>query len=87
MGSTESGHAAVIVDQAGNRPGRGAWLHPALACLHAAIRRRAFVRALRVSSSPDVSGVEEYFEGLEGRSAAPVNRTGSEEHEHTVKSR
>ncbi|MCV7277517.1 YlxR family protein [Mycolicibacter arupensis] len=87
VGSTESGHAAVIVDQAGNRPGRGAWLHPALACLHAAIRRRAFVRALRVSSSPDVSGVEEYFEGLEGRSAAPVNRTGSEEHEHTVKSR
>ncbi|QZA06271.1 YlxR family protein [Mycolicibacter heraklionensis] len=85
--STENGNGAVIVDRAGNQPGRGAWLHPASECLHAAIRRRAFVRALRISGSPDVSGVEEYFEGFEDRLAAPVNRTGSEEHEHTVKSR
>ncbi|OBI04182.1 DNA-binding protein [Mycolicibacter heraklionensis] len=85
--STENGHGAVIIDHAGNQPGRGAWLHPATECLHAAIRKRAFVRALRISGSPDVSGVEEYFEGFEDRLAAPVNRTGSEEHEHTVKSR
>ena len=85
--STENGNGAVIVDHVGNEPGRGAWLHPVSECLQAAIRRRAFGRALRISSSPDVSGVEEHFEGFGDRLAAPVNRTGSEEHEHTVKSR
>jgi predicted RNA-binding protein YlxR (DUF448 family) len=29
------------------RPGRGAWLHPDASCLAAAVRRRAFTRALR----------------------------------------
>lgn len=87
MASTENSTNAVIVDQAGNRPGRGAWLHPASQCLHAAIRRRAFARALRISGSPDVSGVEEHFERFEDRLPTPANRTGNEEHEHTVKSR
>ncbi|CAJ1500297.1 YlxR family protein [[Mycobacterium] kokjensenii] len=85
--STENGNGAVIVDRAGNLPGRGAWLHPVAECLHAATRRRAIARALRISGSPDVSGVDEHFEALEDRLAAPGNRTGSEEHEHTVKSR
>jgi predicted RNA-binding protein YlxR (DUF448 family) len=57
-----NGNEAVTVDTAGNQPGRGAWLHPAPQCLQAAIGRRAFVRALRISGSPDVSGVEEYFD-------------------------
>jgi predicted RNA-binding protein YlxR (DUF448 family) len=56
------GNEAVTVDTAGNQPGRGAWLHPAPQCLQAAIGRRAFARALRISGSPDVSGVEEYFD-------------------------
>lgn len=81
-----NGNEAVTVDRAGNLPGRGAWLHPAPACLQAATRRRAFVRALRISGSPDVSGVEEYFDQQIGLTS-PANRTGSEEHEHTVKSR
>ncbi|ORV39745.1 hypothetical protein AWC02_20480 [Mycolicibacter engbaekii] len=72
--STENGNGAVIVDRAANQPGRGAWLHPAPECLHAAIRRRAFVRALRISGSPDVSGVEEYFEGLEDQ----LNHSGQQ---------
>ncbi|MEB3049579.1 DUF448 domain-containing protein [Mycolicibacter sp. MYC123] len=84
--STSDGNGAVAVDRVGNQPGRGAWLHPAPDCLQAAIRRRAFARALRISGSPDVSGVEEYFDHQD-RLAAPGNRTGSEEHEHTVKSR
>ncbi|MEB3032743.1 YlxR family protein [[Mycobacterium] nativiensis] len=63
--STTNGNGAVVVDRAGNQPGRGAWLHPAPECLQAAIRRRAFSRALRISGSPDVSGVEEYFDRLE----------------------
>ncbi|HEU4361188.1 MAG TPA: YlxR family protein [Mycobacterium sp.] len=76
-----NGNQAVTVDVAGNVPGRGAWLHPVPRCLHEAIRRRAFVRALRIAGSPDVSGVAEHISCR----AAPDNRTGSEEHEHTVK--
>jgi predicted RNA-binding protein YlxR (DUF448 family) len=72
-----------MVDSAGNLPGRGAWLHPAPQCAREAIRRRAFTRALRITGSPDTSAVVEQFSGL----ATPGNRTGSEEHEHTVKSR
>jgi len=63
--STTNGHGAVVVDKAGIQPGRGAWLHPEPECLQAAVRRRAFAHALRISGSPDVSGVEEYFDRLE----------------------
>jgi uncharacterized protein len=73
----------VTVDTAGNLPGRGAWLHPGPQCLRAAIRRRAFGRALRITGTPDTSAVIEHFTTLD----APGNRTGSEEDEHTVKSR
>jgi predicted RNA-binding protein YlxR (DUF448 family) len=58
------GNHAVSVDAAGNLPGRGAWLHPDQQCLHVAIRRRAFVRALRITSSPDTSAVVEWFESI-----------------------
>jgi predicted RNA-binding protein YlxR (DUF448 family) len=62
---TGSGNHAVTVDVAGDLPGRGAWLHPARQCLHAAVRRRAFARALRIAGPPDVSGVVEYVECLD----------------------
>ena len=39
----------VVVDAAARLPGRGAWLHPASACLETAISRKAFGRALRTS--------------------------------------
>jgi predicted RNA-binding protein YlxR (DUF448 family) len=55
------GVSAIAVDTAGNLPGRGAWLHPDQECLHVAIRRRAFVRALRITGSPDTSAVVEFF--------------------------
>jgi len=84
--STGSGKYAVIVDAAGNLPGRGAWLHPVPQCAHKAIRRRAFVRALRITGSPDTSAVVEHLEFL-GALDSPGNRIGSKEHEHTVKSR
>ncbi len=74
---------AVTVDSKGNLPGRGAWLHPVPQCLHQALRRRAFIRALRIAGSPDTSAVVEHINRL----TAADNRTGSEEHEHTVKSR
>ncbi|MDP9026499.1 MAG: YlxR family protein [Actinomycetota bacterium] len=37
----------VVVDAAARLPGRGAWVHPASACVTTAIQRRAFGRALR----------------------------------------
>ena len=55
------GQPAVTVDTAGNLPGRGAWLHSDQQCLHVAIRRRAFARALRITGSPDTSAVVEFF--------------------------
>ncbi len=36
----------VVIDRSG-QGGRGAWLHPAEACLEQAARRRAFARAFR----------------------------------------
>src|SRR6478752_1945508 len=64
-----NGSCAVTVDAAGNLPGRGAWLHPDQQCLHAAIRRRAFARELRITGSPDTSAVLAYFESLEAPGA------------------
>jgi predicted RNA-binding protein YlxR (DUF448 family) len=55
------GEPAVTVDTAGNLPGRGAWLHSDEQCLHLAVRRRAFARALRITGSPNTSAVVEFF--------------------------
>jgi predicted RNA-binding protein YlxR (DUF448 family) len=84
--STGNGNYAVIVDSARSLPGRGAWLHPAAQCVQQAVRRRAFARALRITGSPDTSAVDEHIAFL-GALDPPANRTGSNEHEHTVKSR
>jgi len=37
----------VVPDQSASLPGRGAWVHPRLTCVEAAVKRRAFGRALR----------------------------------------
>jgi len=84
--STGNGNYAVIVDAAHSLPGRGAWLHPTPQCVQQAIRRRAFTKALRIADPPDTSAVVEHI-GFSGELVPPGNRTGSEEHEHTVKSR
>jgi predicted RNA-binding protein YlxR (DUF448 family) len=81
-----NGECAVTVDPARKLPGRGAWLHPEQECLDAAIRRRAFVRALRITGSPDITAVIEHVSAAD-QLEPPGERTGSEEHEHTVKSR
>jgi predicted RNA-binding protein YlxR (DUF448 family) len=64
VGGPGNGSSAVIVDSARKLPGRGAWLHPDSNCLDAAIRRRAFVRALRITGSPDTSAVVEFVNAL-----------------------
>ncbi|WNG94837.1 YlxR family protein [Mycobacterium sp. ITM-2016-00318] len=73
-----NGNYAVTVDAAGNLPGRGAWLHPDQQCLHAAIRRRAFARALRITGSPETSAVSKHLEligaSLEARRLPAQNR-------------
>jgi predicted RNA-binding protein YlxR (DUF448 family) len=62
--SAGNGGFAVSVDTGGNLPGRGAWLHPDPQCLRVAIRRRAFGRALRITSSPDTSVAVEHITAL-----------------------
>ncbi|UQX10230.1 YlxR family protein [Candidatus Mycobacterium methanotrophicum] len=84
--SSGNGKCVVTVDPAGNLPGRGAWLHPTPKCAHEAIRRRALARALRITGASDASALVEHVESLD-TSDHPANRTGSKEHEHTVKSR
>jgi predicted RNA-binding protein YlxR (DUF448 family) len=52
----------VIPDLRGRRPGRGAHLHPDLACLELAERRRAFPRAFRLQGPLDSAAVRSYLE-------------------------
>ena len=63
----ENGRLAVSGATTRSHPGRGAWLHPDDRCLTAAIRRRAFGRALRITGIPDTSAVVEHFAMLAAR--------------------
>ncbi|HEX6486565.1 MAG TPA: YlxR family protein [Nocardioidaceae bacterium] len=53
---------AVVPDPEARAAGRGAYLHPTLACLELASRRRAFVRALRVRGGLGESSLREYLQ-------------------------
>jgi uncharacterized protein len=46
-------------------PGRGAYLHPSLACLELAQRRKAFPRALRTPGSLSFAVLAEYLCGAQ----------------------
>ncbi|WP_144877346.1 YlxR family protein [Microbacterium sp. 1.5R] len=48
----------LVIDERAVLPGRGAWLHPTQECMDAAVRRRAFGRALRVSGQLDTQTIE-----------------------------
>jgi len=54
--------SALVVDERASMPGRGAWVHETSECVDAAIRRRAFVRALRVSGPLDTQTIEEHIQ-------------------------
>jgi len=75
--SAGNGQNAVTVDTSGNLPGRGAWLHPDQQCLRAAIRRRAFGRALRITGTPDTSAVVEHFGAAESPAREQVAKNMS----------
>ncbi|MBO0979593.1 YlxR family protein [Microbacterium sp. SD291] len=50
----------LVADERAVLPGRGAWVHPTQECMDAALRRRAFGRALRVSGDLDTQTIEQY---------------------------
>jgi predicted RNA-binding protein YlxR (DUF448 family) len=52
----------LVPDPRRRLPGRGAHLHLDPQCLESAIRRQAFRRALRITSSPDVDQVRAHLE-------------------------
>jgi len=47
----------VVPDPGAILPGRGAWVHRDQDCVTAAVRRRAFVRALRSPGELDVTAI------------------------------
>ena len=51
----------IVPDPQAWQPGRGAYLHPSLACFELAQRRRAFPRALRVTGSLAVEALASYL--------------------------
>jgi uncharacterized protein len=52
----------LVLDERASLPGRGAWVHDTRECMDAALRRRAFVRALRVSGPLDTQTIEEQIQ-------------------------
>ena len=51
----------IVPDPQARQPGRGAYLHPSLACFELAQRRRAFSRALRVSGPLSAVSLASYL--------------------------
>ncbi|MGH3470536.1 MAG: YlxR family protein [Nocardioidaceae bacterium] len=52
----------VVPDDRGTLPGRGAHLHPVVACFDLAERRHAFSRALRLEGPSDSSALRVWLE-------------------------
>ena len=53
---------SIVPDPRGRLPGRGASLHPDLACLELAERRRAFPRAFRLQGPLEVRMLRQWLE-------------------------
>ena len=58
----------IVPDPQARQPGRGAYVHPSLACLELALRRRVFPRALRVTGSLDTAPLASYLSQAEAGS-------------------
>ncbi|WP_347346295.1 YlxR family protein [Microbacterium sp.] len=52
--------ALLVPDERASLPGRGAWVHDTTECVDAAIRRRAFGRALRVPGPLDTQTIQDH---------------------------
>ena len=53
----------LVIDERKALGGRGSWVHDEANCLAKALQRKAFVRALRVSGSPDTQTIEKRLNG------------------------
>ncbi|MFH9724518.1 YlxR family protein [Streptomyces sp. NPDC017254] len=51
-----------VPDHRGTLPGRGAYLHPVVACLDLAVRRRAFPRAFKVQGPLETAELRHHVE-------------------------
>ena len=58
--------SVLVLDERASMPGRGAWVHRTPECMDAALRRRAFVRALRVSGPLDTQTIDQYLQRTKG---------------------
>src|SRR5487761_1186669 len=57
----------IVPDPQARQPGRGAYLHPSLACFELAQRRRAFPRALRVQGPLNAASLASYLSRTDTR--------------------
>ncbi|MGW9113995.1 YlxR family protein [Microbacterium sp. NPDC055683] len=55
----------LVADERAIMPGRGAWVHPTPECIGIAVKRRAFVRALRVPGPLDTQTFEKWLSAME----------------------
>jgi len=55
--------STLVPDENASMPGRGAWVHETYECVDAAVRRRAFVRALRVPGPLNTQTFEKRLNG------------------------
>ena len=70
------GIATAVPDSRRRMPGRGAWLHPDIACLDLAVRRRAFARALRTPVE-GIDALRAWVEEHLQRTTPPSQKTES----------
>jgi predicted RNA-binding protein YlxR (DUF448 family) len=76
-GSDADGRPAVVPDPAATRSGRGAHLHPTVACYGLAVRRRAFGRSLRSDVGLDSAPVASYLASLDSAATSADSITDS----------
>ena len=67
----------IVPDPEARQPGRGAYLHPSLACFELAQRRRAFPRALRVPGPLDSASLALYLSRLDTTETCTESRSRS----------
>jgi predicted RNA-binding protein YlxR (DUF448 family) len=76
----------VEFDPRGQRPGRGAWIHPRPECFERAEQRRAIARAFRLAGPLDLSDVRRALAREAVNKDPDASRGGRESGQHQVSS-